>query len=52
MGRVPLRVMGKPGQTNRWGKNKLRGVNVQEVMELTDECHFTWSFVQYLIDFC
>ncbi len=29
--------MGKPGQTNRWGKNrrsKLRGVNVQEVMEL------------------
>ncbi len=29
---------GKPGQTNPWGKNrssKLRGVNVQEVMELT-----------------
>ncbi len=34
-----LCVMGKPGQTNRWGKNrrsKLRGVNVQEVMELTE----------------
>ncbi len=29
---------GKPGQTNLWGKNrnsKLRGVNVQEEMELT-----------------
>ncbi len=37
--RVPLAWgWGKPGQTDGWGKNrrsKLRGVNVQEVMELT-----------------
>ncbi len=49
---------GKPGQTNPWGKNrssKLRGVNVQEVMELTRVIRkrnkTNWSAIIYL-EFC